>query len=247
VPQQIEENILQHVNSKVYDNIPTSEIYDHVSDFLGKSPYPYTKATYRLKQAIMELGPTGYPFEDFVAEVLHALGYQTKVRQILRGTCVTHEIDVVADKEGSRAMVEAKFHNTLGSKSDVQVSLYVKARYDDLREKHGFSEAWLITNTKATDDAAAYAACVGMKVVSWDYPERESLRDMIEKAGLHPITMLTTLSLNLKTKLLENHVVRCKTIHENPAVLDTLGISQEEKQKVLAEITFICGEEHHIV
>lgn len=31
-------------------------------------------------------------------------------------------------------MAEAKFHNELGIKSDLKVVLYVKARFDDLKE-----------------------------------------------------------------------------------------------------------------
>ena len=70
IPESFKQDVLNHVNSKIYENIPTKEIYGHVAEFLGASEYPYAKSSYGLKQAIMDLGPTGYPFEDFVSEVL---------------------------------------------------------------------------------------------------------------------------------------------------------------------------------
>ena len=70
-------------------------------------------------------------------------------------------------------MIEAKFHNALGTRSDVHVSLYTKARFDDVSEKYNFDQAWLVTNTKVTKDALDYALCVDMKVISWNYPEKE--------------------------------------------------------------------------
>ena len=51
----------------------------------------------------MDLGPTGYPFEDYVAEILKTEGYQTQVRQVLEGNCVSHEIDVIAQKKTKRS------------------------------------------------------------------------------------------------------------------------------------------------
>jgi len=110
----------------------------------------------------MELGPTGYPFEDFVTEILKAKGYVTQTRSILLGKCVSHEIDVIAQKNAEKIMVEAKYHNAPGIHTDVHVSLYTKARFDDLKEKYQFSQPWLFTNTKITPDALAYALCVNM-------------------------------------------------------------------------------------
>src|SRR5664279_1416804 len=98
IPKPIQSEVLIHVKSKLYEGISTSEIYQHILEFLDNSAHPYSKSSYSLKEAIMMLGPTGYPFEDFVAKILQAFGYTTKVRQILNGKCVTHEIDVIAEK-----------------------------------------------------------------------------------------------------------------------------------------------------
>lgn len=241
IPKELQEQVLDHVKSKLYENIKTSEIYHHIVEFLGTSKAPFTKSKYSLKQAIMDLGPTGYPFEDFVAEILKTKGYQTQVRVVLAGKCVTHEIDVIAIKNSEKAIIEVKFHNMPGTKTGIHEALYTKARFNDVVEKNDFNQAWLVTNTKISQDAITYAVCMGMKVVSWNYPEGESLRDLIENARLHPITALATLSQSQKQDLLENHVVLCKNICEQPAVLDQLGISEDLKSNIISEAKFVCS------
>ncbi len=245
IPRQLQQNILDHINTKVYDRIPTSEIYHHILEYLDTSPEPFSKTRYSLKQAIMQLGPTGYPFEDFVSKILEAQGYTTLVRQILLGKCVNHEVDVVATKGKEKILVEAKFHNKSGTKSEVHVPLYVKSRFDDVKEKYHFSNAWVITNTKATSDAIAYALCVNMKIISWSYPEGESLRDWVESAGFHPITILTSLSLGQKETLLNNHIVLCKDLYAKHELLDILHVSDDQREKALSEVSFICQSETH--
>jgi hypothetical protein len=244
IPEYLSREVLTHVRSRLYPDIPTAEIYHHISEFLLRSENPYAQSRYSLKQAIMLLGPTGYPFEDFIATVLHAHGYHAKVRQILSGSCVNHEVDVIATKNGNASMVEVKFHNNPGVRSDVHVALYTKSRFEDVKTRHKLSDAWLVTNTKATTDAIAYAACVGMKVISWSYPEGNSLRDMIEQSRLHPITMLTTLSQAQKNTLLQNHIVMCKDILHNHLYLDMLHLPTDAKEKVIEEVTYICRQEH---
>src|SRR3989344_4923620 len=136
IPKDLQEEVLTHVKTKIYENIHTSEIYKHITEFLEASPQPFNKTKYTLKQAIMDLGPTGYPFEDYVAEILKSEGYQTHVRQILEGQCVSHEVDIIAQKDDKKILIEAKFHNSPGTRSDVHVSLYTKARFDDLKDSY---------------------------------------------------------------------------------------------------------------
>lgn len=242
IPQSVQQEALMHVKSKVYDGISTSEIYQHILEFLDTSSHPYSKTKYGLKESIMMLGPTGYPFEDFIARLLESQGYTTKVRQILTGKCITHEIDVIAEKDKKVAAIEAKFHNSPGTRSEVHVALYTKARFDDIKIKNRIDEAWIVTNTKTTTDVNTYAQCMGMKVMSWSYPSGESLRELIEKTHLYPVTMLTTLNQNQKMTLLTNHVILCKELYDNHQLLDILPLSKEEKEKAMAEITFICEE-----
>ena len=241
IPKEFTEHIVIHVKSKLYENIPTRKIYQHVAEFLGNSPQPFSRAKYSLKQAIMDLGPTGYPFEDYISEILKMEGYETSVRQTLTGKCISHEIDLIVTKGNISSMVECKFHNMPGTHSQVHVSLYTKARFDDIKEKHNLNNVWLVTNTKITPDALNYAICSNMKVIAWDYPENGSFRDLIEKYKLHPITMLTSLSQNQKQLLAGNHVVLAKDVCKNPSSLDILGLPDDKKNSILSECQFVYG------
>ncbi len=243
IPHSLRGEVLTHVKSKLYEGISTQEIYHHILEFLNTSPKPYIKTRYSLKEAIMQLGPTGYPFEDFISRLLEHEGYTTRVRQILAGKCVSHEIDVVAQKDQRTVMIEAKFHNSPGVRSEIHVALYTQARFEDIKIRNHIDEAWLITNTKTTIDANTYAQCSGMRVLSWDYPEGAGLRELIEESRLHPVTMLTILSQSQKMTLLENHVVLCKEIQKNPQVLDMLYLSQQDRNKLLNEVATVCSDE----
>ncbi len=238
----IQSNVLEHVHSKVYDGITTSEIYHHITEFLGETTEPYAKSRYSLKEAIMNLGPTGYPFEDFISKVLMEEGYHTKVRQILKGECITHEIDVIAEREGRSAMIEAKYHNSPGTRSQIHVALYTQARFEDVKTRNHIDEAWIITNTKTTTEVNAYAQCKNMKVVSWSYPDSNSLRDMVERLRLYPVTMLSSLTSAQKRMLLNNHIVLCKEIYQDNSLIDSLYLSRQTHQNVLAEVDFICNQ-----
>lgn len=240
IPQHLQDQAIKHVESKLYEKIPTAEVYKHLTEFLEKDQVHF-KAKYSLKQAIMDLGPTGYPFEDFVSEILKAKGYATEVRSILTGRCVSHEIDVIAEKPNSeKLMIEAKFHNASGIRTDVHVSLYTKARFDDLKEKYKFDRPWIFTNTKITPDALTYALCVNMGVVSWSYPQNEGLRDLIEEYKLYPVTMLTSLSQAQKQILLDSHIVLVKNISKTKDSLDLLGVQPDKRDQILKEAELVC-------
>lgn len=242
IPDELQNQVVTHIQEKLYDNIPTSEIYRHITEFLFQKN-PYVKAKYSLKQAIIELGPTGYPFEDFISHVLQSRGYITKVRQILQGNCITHEIDVVAEKENEKIIVEAKFHNIPGIRTNVHVALYTKARFEDVKTQNNITRAWIITNTNVSSDAIKYALCSNMTVISWNYPEGESLRELVQASGLIPLTALTTLSQNTKQQLLLKGIVTSKYVKDHPFVLDNLGLSSDEKTKTLEEAHFLSNHQ----
>lgn len=243
IPDSTQEEVIKHIHEKLYDNMPTSEIYHHITEFLDQTPHKYSQSKYSLKEAITELGPTGYPFEDYVAHLFHAEGYKTKVRTILQGKCISHEIDVIAEKNDAKLMVEAKFHNGKGIKTDVQVALYTYARFQDVTAREQFSKPLLITNTKATTDAISYAQCVDMDIITWSYPENKSLRDLVEKYHLYPITALRSLPNSYKQTLLEQGIVLCKDICANQALLQQLSLPKEKEAEILHEIKFLCNAE----
>lgn len=241
IPKSFWIEVFAHVQSKLYNNIPTSVIYKHIEEFLEKGPNPYYKSKYSLKKSIMDFGPTGFPFEYYVAEIFKKLGFVTKVGQTLTGKCVSHEVDIIATKGSRKVFVECKFHNEPGIRSDVHVSLYTKARFDDLSQKYSFTEAYLVTNTKITSDALSYALCENIKVISWSYPEGEGLRDLIEKYKLFPITQITSLSFSEKQELMAKGIVLIKSLCEHPELLQTISFPKEKLDRILREAQLVCA------
>lgn len=241
--QKATEDVLVHIQDELYNDITTKEIYEHAFDILKKVEGSSARK-YSLRRAVMELGPSGFPFEKFVAEILKVKGYQTRTGEMVLGGCVPHEVDVVAWNEKKLIMIEAKFHNELGTKSDLKVALYIKARFDDLRENvfnydgkdRPITDAWLVTNTKFSSTAIHYGECKNLTMIGWNYPEKGSLQDMIEEEGLHPVTCLTSLSHKEKKALLATHVVLCSNIRDNPSVLTNLFGPSFNAQAVIDEI-----------
>ena len=191
----------------------------------------------------MDLGPTGFPFEKYIAAILKKQGYSVDIDSIISGLCISHEIDVIAVKDNQKIMIECKFHNNIGIRTDVKVALYVFARYQDLTagwidraNTSKFNQVWLVTNTKATNDAIAYARCMDMKIISWGYPETGNLQDLIEKDNLHPVTCLTSISNHHKKILLENNIVLCKDLLTNQMYINLLDLSFTDKQKLISEL-----------
>lgn len=243
IPQNLHHQVLSHVKEKLHDGMPTSQIYHHIIEFLDAT-HPYSKSKYSLKESLMQLGPTGYPFEKFLARLLEKEDYITKTNQLIHGRCVVHEVDVVAQNGNKKIMVEAKFHNTNGIKTDLHVSLYTKARFEDIAQKNEFTHAMLITNTKATVDAIAYAQCVDLEVITWGYPEGKGLRELVEKYHLHPITSLHTLSQSQKQQLLEQNIVLCKDLIENQSILSSFNFSPDKMKSIVEEASFISSHQN---
>ena len=77
--------VLTHLKPKLYQGITTKKIYDEVYRLLEDLEHPlYSR--YNLKEAIMGLGPSGYPFEKFFAGLLESQGYQTELNQVIKIT-----------------------------------------------------------------------------------------------------------------------------------------------------------------
>jgi hypothetical protein len=237
------QKVVESIRQDIEEGMTTHDIYQKAFSFLHRLERP-TAVQYSLRRAVMDLGPSGFPFERFVAEIFKTMGYDTLTDQAVLGKCVEHEVDVVAWKADKLIMSEVKFHNELGLKSDLKVVLYVKARFEDLAEtvfdyggiKQKMSEGWLVTNTKFSLSAIKYAECNDLKIVGWNYPLDNGLKDMIEKSGLHPLTSLVSLSDHDKKQLIEKDVVLCKTIKDNPDILQSIGLSEANREAVLEEI-----------
>ncbi|MFZ2484606.1 MAG: restriction endonuclease [Minisyncoccia bacterium] len=237
------EDVLSHLLPELHDDMTTGEIYRHAFAILQGISKPAARS-YSLRRAVMDLGPSGFPFEDFVAEILKAKGFKCETRQTVLGGCVPHEVDVVAYNDKKLIMVEAKFHNELGTKSDLKVVLYIKARFDDLRdnvfnyggENRKITDSWLVTNTKFSSTAIHYGVCKDLTMIGWNYPEEGSLQNMIEEEGLHPITCLNSLSSAEKKVLIGQNIVLCSSIKEDQGLLNKFLGNSFNTEAVINEI-----------
>lgn len=185
------DKIIAEVTHRLYEGITTQDIYRQVFDLLKQSQADISDR-YSLKEGLMHLGPSGYPFEQFMSRLLQAMGYKTQTQVLMNGACVQHEIDVLAEKDGQRFLVECKFHNRPGTKTDVKAALYTQARFEDIcaHEVNQVCQPWLITNTKLTSQAIQYGLCKKMRLLAWSYPEKEGLEDLIAKFNLYHLLKL---------------------------------------------------------
>lgn len=240
---ELVKRIARDVETSLYEGISTKEIYKQAFNLLRKNSRS-TAARYALKKAIMELGPTGYPFENFIGEILKYQGFKVKVGVVVEGHCVNHEVDVIAEKDTKHFMVECKFHHDQGRHCDVKVPLYIHSRFKDIErqwKKHPDHESkihqgWIFTNTRFTSDAIQYSSCMGLMLVGWDYPKKGSLKERIDIAGLYPVTCLTTLTRHEKQLLLEKDVVLCRQLNDQPQLLSEVGVALTRHPGIIKEV-----------
>lgn len=245
-PEEVNQ-IVAEVNKTLQSGIQTQEIYRQAFTLLRQSRVP-AAARYSLRRALFGLGPTGFPFELFLSRLFERDGgYKVATGSIISGKCAEHEIDVAAYKEDHSFVAEAKFHARPGIKSDLQVAMYSYARLLDLREAKictddicGIKEFWLITNTKFTSAAERYAECVGVKLLSWDYPKQNNLHDRIQRAGIYPVTVLQSISPSQIETLIARGIILCQDILEQPHMLRHLHISAKKHEALLEEVKAIC-------
>lgn len=245
------DRVLHHVRTRLRNGMTTRDIYSLAHNALASFQKKNPKAIrYSLKQSIMQLGPSGFPFEQFVARVYVELGYTCQVGVMVQGNCIQHEVDILAYKGDEVICIEAKFHNEPYMKSDTKVALYVKARFDDLvgqkisidkKNKH-ITRGILITNTNFTDNAEKYVECTGgYDLISWNKPEKKGLLDYIQDYGLHPVTVIPELKKREITALLNQGVIVCSDIKKQKHVLTKIGIKHKRQHAIMETIDMLCN------
>jgi len=239
------ENILEEISKQLHEGISTKVIYRKAFQLLRKK-VKSNAARYSLKKAIFELGPSGFPFEQLVGEILKHQGYMVEVGKTVQGKCVQHEVDVVAERQNLVVMVECKYHNTQGKICNVRVPLYIKSRFNDIeinqrsQNDHRQFIGWVVTNTRFSEDALEYGNCAGLRLIGWDYPRKASLKEMIEEAGLFPITVITGLNTKQKQNLLGMGILLCSELCRNPGILSQLQLDKKQQQKIIEEANDLC-------
>jgi hypothetical protein len=236
--------IQQKIDQELTETTTTREIYKRAYQLLRASSSKLA-GKYKLKTAILELGPSGYPFERFMGKLFEYQGFDVAVGIEMNGRCLSHEVDISAKKDGLWIIGECKHHSNPGYKSDVKTPLYVHSRFNDIvnglkpdNQRQKF-ECWIMTNTRFTSDAEQYAGCYGLRLLAWDYPGKGNLRERIELSGLYPITCLYSLTRKEKETLLADNIVLCRELIENPELL--APIDKRKHAKILNESGNLCS------
>jgi 2-phosphoglycerate kinase len=79
---ELADEITQEVEKRLFDGISTSTIYQMAFKRLKKSRRT-SASKYKIKKAIMELGPSGFPFEQFIGHIFNNDGYSTEIGVVI--------------------------------------------------------------------------------------------------------------------------------------------------------------------
>lgn len=236
------ERITDTITASITPGTTSKEIYAKAFTLLRREERPIA-ARYALRRAMLEFGPTGHPFEDFISHLFRAEGWQVETRKLIKGKCVTHEVDFYASHpaENTFLAAELKYHNDPGYKTDLKVALYVKSRFDDIFDCDPAVRACpidrgiLVTNTKFTTEAIAYAECSGVELLGWGYPSHDNLFLRMNRTGVYPVTALSGFTRSEKRLLIDRGVVAVDQILTDRSLLDGLRMTPERVGDVLAE------------
>ena len=236
------ERIAEDVARTIVPGMSSKEVHARAFSLLRRESRPVA-ARYALRRALLELGPSGHPFEDFISHLYTVLGWQVETRKIIKGKCVSHEVDFYAShpEQNTYLAAELKYHNDPNYKTDLKVALYVKSRFDDIFSCDPKIRACpidrgiLVTNTKFTTEAIAYAECAGVELLGWGYPANDSLFLLMSRAKVYPITALTRLSRTEKRLLIDNGTATVDQITSERRRLDVLRLPPDRIGDILAE------------
>ncbi len=240
--EQMAEEILRDITDWLDDGVTTRKIYARALSQLGRRKKT-ASARYKVKTALMQLGPSGYPFERFIGELFSAQGYETEVGVVVEGASVNHEMDVIATKDRVQRLIECKYSQAQGSHVSIQVPLYVHSRVNDIATQRKTDGRYagltfipaIATNTRFSSDSLQYASHYGIELLSWDFPRGEALRDLVERERLYPITVLSSLGDHDKEELIARGIVTCRSLARSREVLTDMRVSARKQEAILRE------------
>jgi hypothetical protein len=246
-------DIAWEIAKKVEKKITQPAHTKHIFRLARRLLKQYTRVSdmrYSIKRALYSLGPAGYQFEKYFSGILRAYGYEAETNRLMKGYCVTHEVDVFAVKNNKGCVIECKYHSNGGNPTDVKIALYIHSRFEDIRRAYAtkpgntlpITEGWVVTNTRCTSDAQKYAECVGLKIVSWKYPEQQSLEKMIDQKMLYPVTVLSSIKKSSLDALFHNDIMFAKDIAEmdERSFLERSGLDQATALTLKKEADALC-------
>lgn len=248
----IVDRVASEVEERVKDGMTTRELYKIVFDILQNQSVCYA-CRYNLRTAILKLGPAGFKFEKYVAAILRAYGYDAHVPdEEYEGACVWHEIDGVAEKDGRRIVIEAKFRNSYRNNVNLKDTMATWTRFLDLVEGASlgkgphFDEVWIMTNARFSDRSRQFGECKGMHLCGWQYPEGNSFERMVDNRALYPITVIDGLKQHELEKFAFNRLILCKEVSasEPEDLVQRIGMKLERAQEIIELCTAVVEGEN---
>ncbi len=218
-PKELAQDIARIIKKEAYAGIKTSKIFKRIKELLQRKS-PKVALRFDLKEGMRRLGPTGFPFEKYIGEILKSLGYKVKINRYLPGRCIrSYEIDFIAEKENLIYIGECKYRNLFGDRVHSSDALTNYARFLDIlngshfrakKYKNSAIKTMMVTNTKFTNRALDYLYCMKVNFLGWKCPPKEGLEYLIEKEKLYPITILPSLKGRLKEIFVSEKIMLAK-------------------------------------
>jgi CRISPR/Cas system-associated exonuclease Cas4 (RecB family) len=196
-------DIAEKISFSIKEGESTQKIAELVNKMLSQE-IPQAALKFRLKNAMKKMGPTGFPFEKYVAEIFSREGYKVKLNQYIQGACLKYEIDFTAQKEGVFYIAECKFRNLPNTLVHANDILVTHARFLDIKRgsflkgENRKMKALLATNTKFTSRTVKYSKCYNIELLGWKCPKGRGLESLIDNRKLYPITILPSLDRKLE-------------------------------------------------
>ena len=248
------EEVFELLSKDIFDGIGTQDLYNLAFESLKKYRNSYA-ARYSLKKALRDLGPEGYYFEKYIKRLMESVGFKAINGQTVQGDAVTHEIDVIAQKDEVLYFCECKFRNDIDAKISVTTPMYFMSRMIDVknREYSYFDKSlkptkgFLVTNAYLTSDSVDWAKHYNIGMISWNYPENMSLKYLIDNLAIYPVTCLTSLSKEQHKVLMDAGCLLVKDILVKEDYLKSLDLPNhlidqlvEEANELIAIDTIEC-------
>lgn len=243
--------VLQTLQKQLHSGMSTKQVYTIVFDELKKHKVCIA-CRYDLRNALLRLGPAGYKFEKYVASILSAYGYEAYVPDDeLEGSCVWHEVDVIAQKDNRRIFIEAKFRNNFHDVVTLKDVMATWARFLDLVDGSAvgkcehFDEPWIITNARFSDRARQFGICKGIHLIGWDFPKERTLASMVDHNALYPVTVLHDLTQAEIDKMAHFNIMLCKELAEidSNELQEKLDVSEPRALELIRMCSDVIGGE----
>lgn len=243
------EAVVDEVRKTMTAGMTTKDVYAAVQRALTRRA-PSVACRYGLRDALLKLGPEGFYFEQYLAALLAHQGYRTELPDEYQGSCVQHEVDVVAEKDGRQYAIEAKFRNTTKDTVHLKDVMASYARYLDLLDGAAlqlcprFAQFWIVTNSTFSPRAATFGRCKGMPLIGWHHPTRETgLASMIDRSGRYPVTVLAISRAELDS-FAKAQMLLCDdlTRHEPVDIAHRVGITQSRAEELIERAEGVIGD-----